>query len=277
MDYITITSDDVYFKHCYTFLKSLSRHSKNINVLLRCVNMADRQINSLEDIYENLEVINDQIKLSKVKNRLKGDMSWQWVGLENIKGSSYTYSDHMCYTNNMRFDNICSLLSRDNVSRVVNMDVDQIFVNDFSFDELFTSDADVYTFNEHDQKIKNIKDISDRVWIPDVWLIEGYKTDEPLIDESLIAVNKNRKTIDYFSQAKELIHNDFYNWDADFKIINQLYKTTDIKITTPKLKFIDRWYYNDDSVVWNGAGNNRITNNKYRALYNGYIKDCDSV
>ena len=266
-DYITITTDADYLHHCGCFLLTLKKHSINKpSVLLRTVNVSARHIKLLQAIYPGIEIISDNVSLSTTPDRLKGDESWSWAGYNNMKDKSFLVSDLMCYTNNMRFHNICILLQRPHVKRVINMDVDQLFINDFSFDDLFET-GDILTFNEHDQhEIVCVDDIERGVWIPDVWRSdESYNTSEPLIDESMIATVNNKFTRSFFNQARDRIERDFFNWDADFNILNQLYsefKNT-IVFKTPKIKYIDRWYYDDSSVIWNGAGNNRVTVSKY--------------
>lgn len=267
MDCVTVTTDKKYLNHTLCFLNTLNTHSDNIHVLLRAVNLSASDITMIKCVYSGIEIIQDNINLNETDLKLKNDQSWSWTGLKNISKNSFTYSDHMCYTNNMRFDNICTLLARDNVKRVINMDVDQLFINRFDPDDFFKNN-EIVTLNEMDQpRDVDVSDFYSNVWIPDVWQAdEKFVSTQPIIDESIIGCVNNNKTRHFFNQAREMIHQDFFNWDADFDILNKLYHQThdSIKFSSPDFKFMDRWRYNDTSIIWNGAGNNRNTIKKYQ-------------
>tara|TARA_B110000467_G_C18301294_1_gene471553 strand:- start:559 stop:1248 length:690 start_codon:yes stop_codon:yes gene_type:complete len=217
-------------------------------------------------VYDDITVIDDSTDLSTKRDKLKGDQSWEWSSLSDIKNNSFTYSDFMCYINNMRFDNICTLIDLPDTNRVINMDVDQLFINSFDINDMFKQ-GDIVTFNEHDQLTSiDTSDIHAGVWIPEVWTGgDTYTTDYPLNDESIIGVVNSETTRDYFNQAKRMIHEDFLNWDADYNTINYLYNqfADRISFTSPELKYNDRWYYSPDSVIWNGAANNRDKCQRY--------------
>jgi hypothetical protein len=269
MDYITVSTDTAYLEHTLCFLHTLRQHAvSDITAHVRGVSLHHTEIDRIKRVYDNIIIINDSTDLSKQRNKLKEDQSWDWTLLSDIKNNSFTYSDFMCYINNMRFDNICDLLEDKNTSRVINMDVDQLFVNEFDLDELFTG-GDILTFNENAPPEMDVSECVPRVWIPEVWTSDDtYETSHPLNDESMIGIVNSELTRRYFHEARDMIHEDFLNWDADYNIINQLYNTyTDvIDIRSPSLRFCDRWIYSNDSVIWNGAGNNRTQVDKYREM-----------
>lgn len=267
MDYITVSTDTEYIEHTLCFLYTLQQHSTtHIKVLARGVNLSSTCIDSLRSVYDDITVIDDSTDLSTKKDKLKGDQSWEWSSLSDIKNNSFTYSDFMCYINNMRFDNICTLIDLPDTNRVINMDVDQLFINSFDINDMFKQ-GDIVTFNEHDQPTSiDTSDIHPGVWIPEVWTGgDTYTTDYPLNDESIIGVVNSETTRDYFNLAKRMIHEDFLNWDADYNTINYLYNqfADRISFTSPELKYNDRWYYSPDSVIWNGAANNRDKCQRY--------------
>ena len=280
MDYITVSTDTTYLDHTLCFLHTLQKQSvSDITAHVRGVNLSHQETERLKRVYDNIIVINDNTDLSKTKTRLKGDQSWSWSSLSDIKHNSFTCSDFMCYINNMRFDNVCDLLEAANTTRVINMDVDQLFVNPFDINDLFST-GEIITFNENDPPAICLDSVLPDVWIPEVWTSDDtYNTEYPLNDESLIGITNTELTRKFFSQARELMHKDFLNWDADYNTINKLYTvySNEIQFKSPELKYCDRWLYSSDSIIWNGAGNNRERCKQYRDYRHNILYEVNEL
>jgi hypothetical protein len=264
---ITVTSDGRYFDKLLVFLKSLYT-TNSIDTLVTLVNVDKHK-------QEKIKKISNKIKINLIEknipNRvigLKNDNNWQWVGLKNIKENNFTYTELSAFCNNIRFENILKCLELD-YKYVINMDIDQIFINNVKFGNFFNK-HDFYCFNESKNfksfKNRNLKDLKpENTWVPESWLDKLTVIDQPLTDESFICVKNNNKIKKFFKEADTLIKKDFLNWDADFYILNNLYKKYKdvISFDTIYTEFNDRWFFDRDSFIWNGAAEIKTNNKKY--------------
>jgi hypothetical protein len=269
---ITVTSDDIYYDKLEVFLKSLYSNN-DIDTYVTLVNVDKIKQEKIKKISNKIKIniINKNIP-NKILG-LKNDNKWQWVKLKNIKNNNFLYTQLSAFCNNIRFENILKCLEL-KYDYVINMDIDQIFINKLNLNNFFNK-HDIYIFNEN----KDFKSLKKRqlgkidpskTWVPESWIDKKIKIKKPLTDESFICVKNNENVKKFFKEADNLIKKDFLNWDADFYILNNLYeKYKDIiSFETIYIEFNDRWFFDKDSFIWNGAAeiknNNKIYINEYK-------------
>jgi hypothetical protein len=272
---ITVTSDDIYFDKLIVFLKSLY-YTNDIDTIVTLVNINKSKQEIIKKISNRITLKLINKKLSNKVIGLKNDNKWQWVDLKNIKKNNFTYTEKSAFCNNIRFKSILNSLHL-NYDFIINMDIDQIFINKINLNDFFNK-HDFYIFDESKDfkslKERDLKNLNpEKTWVPESWLDKKTKIEKTLTDESFICIKNNDKIKNFFKEADNLIRNDFLNWDADFYILNNLYKKykNEISFDTIYLEFNDRWFFDEDSFIWNGAAEIKTNNRIYIDKYEKYI------
>ena len=274
MIYVTCTADESYLKYLKVLLQSFSEHCPEVNFFCRLVNVPAEKIEMVYSWNPRVELLTENVTLNSRPDRLKEDNSWAYAGLSNIRKCSFLVSDLACYCNNKRFDNINILLSRQNVSHVVNMDVDCIAVNKFNVENLL-SNHDIAIFNENAPLVSETgicEALNQKMWYPGKWKDDKFVTQYPFNDESFIGIKNNQSTRLFFSRASADMCTDMMNWDADYQILNKLYHEfkSDIMFKDLPVEYIDRWFFSPSSYIWNGAAEGKFLNKNFIDKFNHY-------
>lgn len=270
----TVTSSIEYDERLRVYLKSLSKTNPNDFVLCRLVNYDNRE--DLQKIFPNIEFILSTTNLSKKRDRLKGDQNWKYASLSSTRKCSFLVSDYECYCNNKRFENIVRAFDI-GFENVINTDVDMIFNKTINCAKLL-GDNDIVLLNENEDLLSESGIYLDRVrnmWYPGKWLDSKFKTDSPVCEESFIAIKNTPLVYDFFCEADRMLHNDFFNWDADYIILNNLYRkfSAILKISNLPVEYSDRWFFSENSYVWNGAAEVKHVNQSYIDRYNQILAE----
>jgi len=262
-NYLTFTCDRNFLPLGKALLKSLHLNSPIYNVVARVVNCTSSEIEELYDLYEDLEVIDDQKPLSTKRNLLTRDRelyqdNWK-EGLTptmiDVGRARWLYSEQIAYCSNIKIDTMNTLLNRDDCRSVLYTDADTLVRG--SLEEL--------------QALVNSNDFSFFLDEPYTEQHQGSKrlaNQEVLFQGGLIGVSKNEKTSKFVEEWRQRILEDIFDWDVDEKTFYSLYKTP-FKIGEIPVIFKDE-NLSDDSIIWSGAGNTKYSNSKYVEEYNKY-------
>lgn len=110
------------------------------------------------------------------------------------------------------------------------------------------------------------------MWYPERWKDDTFTTQFPFNEESFIGIKNNNSTKLFFARAAEEMDRDKMNWDADYQILNSLYHEFQSKIRFKDLpvEYIDRWFFSENSYIWNGAAEGKFLNLKFGNKVNHY-------
>jgi len=270
MIWFTVTVDESYYHYLKVYLKSLQQTNPNAWVLCRLVNF-DKEV-EIKQYFTNIIFEKTTTLLSKRKNRPRGDISWQYATFKNIRNCSFLVSDFQCYCNNIRFDNINKL--QETAQYIINTDVDIIFNKEIDLKVLF-KDTDFLFLNEN-EPFSTETGIAllpkKNQWYPSTWYNLNALSDMPFCEESVFAIKTTPYTKLFIQEAETLIKQDFLNWDADYQILNKLYKKyiTNIKFKTLPVEYCDRWFFSKNSYIWNGAAEIKTLSQEYKDKFNSY-------
>lgn len=274
MTCFAVTSSIEYNERLKVFLYSLYRTNPDVHVLCRLVNYDDRR--TLQSIFPKIEFVLSNTLLSKQRNRLKGDQSWKYASLSSVRKCSFLVSDYECYCNNKRFENIITALDA-GYKRVISADIDIIANKKIDFNKLY-KDYDIIFLNENEPLLSETGIIltkPENMWYPGRWLNSDFRTNMPICEESVIGASNTSNVYRFFKKANTLIQDNFLSWDADYQILNQLYYEflSNIKFGNLPVEYSDRWFFSENSYVWNGAAEIKYINANYINKYAQLLKE----
>ena len=240
---ITFSFNNKYKKFCDLLCDSISRNVKcDHNVVARCVNVDDRDVESLKKKYPYFKFIVDNQKLSTEFRYVK-----QQIPVNNNKhGSIITdrdfrkkmfhegsykhdvdvakYSEEIVYTCHSRFANILYIMQSARTDDVILcIDVDSVVNRDLIDIHQDIGDGDI--------------------------MIHKDANDE-FTEEGCFAIKVNKRTEQFVTNVNNTIQQNATDWDIDGAAIKEnidLLQSTQLNIRKYKNKFFE-----PHSVIWSG-------------------------
>lgn len=246
---ILCVSDSVYLPILEPLIRSLKVNSRiDYKLNIRLINC-----DKVPEWLTNTQVIIDNVDISTKRNKLISDGYLLNEGIILNRKESYVrtarwlYSDFMAYCVNIKFGDICRLLSDERNDIVIYLDADTIIRGDLGglVDMLHNHDILVrMTASDNKKKITEPHGV--------------------LYHVGMMLINNNEITRKFYQKLDDMIkQDDFYNWDTDqIQFSHCVNMTPDIHIGNIPSKYKDE-SMGKDSIVWCGASSGKIADDRY--------------
>ena len=246
---ILCVSDNVYLPILEPLIRSLKVNSRiDYNLNVRLINC-----NTTPGWLADSQVIHDNINISTKRNKLISDGYLLNEGIilnrkeSSVRTARWLYSDFMAYCVNVKFGDICRLLSDERNDIVIYLDADTIIRDSLEglVDMLHDRDILVRMTASDDKK----------------------KITEPhgvLYHIGMMLINNSEMTRKFYQKLDDMIkQDDFYNWDTDqIQFSHCVNMTPEIRIGNIPSEYKDE-SMSESSIVWCGASSGKITDDRY--------------
>lgn len=247
MNIIAFSVDSNYIKYALALVRSIEENDVTAKIVCRGVNLKNKDKNEILNVNNNVEFIDDQIKLSKARVLMKtyNDLSetfWTFKGdvyslqgLEKVKKTMY--SAHAAYACHSRFKTIIELL-------------------DTPCDRLMCLDADTIVNKNFD----HVWDKTDY----DLCVVPSGKKQDLFHNEGMLLINNTDMSRRFFKAIHDKIFDGdkYLEWDADTEILSETYNDIQLEIHKIDKSYKDK-LHKPDSYMWSGDGP-RKKNKKFR-------------
>jgi len=261
-------SDEKYICLLKPFITSLASTNPGIEIYITLVDCDGYHIDELLALNSNIVINMDSTDICTKRKHLARhgipifdsiDNPTTMPASDGFKGPRWLMSDQACYCSNSRYRVILEMISQQ-YNPILFMDVDAIVRKPLT--ELRTSilNHDISIKKEYRKFDSNAEHIRDKYAPPDN--IDWHC--------GIIGVNNNHMCRTFFSEVKQHIEKDMFNWDADQDCFNLIYNKYADKL---RLYNIPQTYKDDGqndtsmfsktSHVWCGAGQIKYNNRQY--------------
>ena len=279
---LTCTSDQQYYPLLKILTKSIAVNAPEALMFVRLVNCEDFHAEELKTIHNKIEVLFDNKPLCTKRKKLQRsgallqdemfDVYEKCDHPGKFRGAKWLYSEKMAYCSNIKFNTINMLLNRGEEA-ILHMDVDAIIRK--PLDELYgvINRNDVSIFIETNNGVEYPQGgVIDHKKIPETDYYDRLQGNTvgtvPCIEwhAGLFGIKNTKISRNFFKTIEQKINNpsEMYDWEADQTLFNETYQQMkdSIDIYCLPRKFKDETF-DDESVVWCGAGEHKFQNVKF--------------
>ena len=261
---IICTTDSEYVPIAECLLTSLNDNSPGPVVHLRAVNCSSDDIEKLKSCYSNINIIIDNIELNTKRDRIQREQGILLQEklthgfrkkLTNHRGARWLYSEKMAYCSNIKFNTINSVMST-GATNIFYIDLDSIIRS--NLDPLY----DIIMNNE---MVFRVTDITGE-------LSTRFENRTVMYHGGMFGAVNNDNNKNIFQAIEDVVSEDMYNWDIDETAIYDAIENSGTAVYRLPAKYkdegsyntdIDDYIFNDQSVIWSGAGHIKYTSEKY--------------
>lgn len=280
---IACTTDEEYYPLLKILAKSLAANSPETKLYVRFVNCEIQCAKEIKEILPRTNFLFDYVKLCGKRKKLQrsgAPLQDEMFGVykrgggdaEGFKGAKWLYSEKMAYCSNIKFNTINLLLKRKE-ELIVYMDVDAIVRKSLIDLESIGVNCDISMLIETNDESFMPKGgfiSADHIPKTDYYdrLSDGALQELPYVEwhAGLFTIRNKPITRKFFEVMEKKISNpaELYDWEADQTLFNETYQEmkNELSIYCLPGRLKDE-SFDDDSVVWCGAGEHKFQTEKF--------------
>lgn len=253
-DFLTVvcTTNEKYMQYLYPFLSSIEKNCKNINVVVRLINVKSKlkTYNNINTFYiDEVRKFDNNVIINHEDMKHLNYQELREIVKNNNLGNSIFKKKEAVYCSNIKFNTINTLLDA-GFKYICYLDVDTIVRKDFNDLVKTAKDYDIAMFIDNNDVDSYITKHGDSY----MGLNAGF-----------MYINNTEISKLFYKELEQRVNNDIFDIEADEEEFQKLYKTSDIKMCIVDFKYKDNGpNYNLDSYMWSGQSDEKIYNNDFK-------------
>ena len=249
---VVCTTNEKYMQYLYPFLASINKNCKQINVIIRLVNVTSKlsMYDNFNTFYINeVKKFDNGIIINQEDSKNLNFLELKDIVKNNILGNSIFKKKEAVYCSNIKFNTINTLLYN-GFKHICYLDVDTIVRKDFNNLIDITKKYDIAMFIDDND-------------------INSYTTkygDSYMgLNAGFMYVNNTNASKVFYNILEKKVNADIFDIEADEVEFQKLYKNSNIKMFNVSSKYKDNGpVYNFDSYMWSGQSDEKVYNTIFK-------------
>ncbi|MBP02199.1 MAG: hypothetical protein CMM25_05280 [Rhodospirillaceae bacterium] len=253
---ISCACDSNYFTHALVLIRSIIKHSSDVNIILTGIHLLPEQIDMLDSL--PVLFVDDRVDLPATKTLLAKGVDEKHPRMKTLR--SRLISPRVCYTVHSKFYNADNLLNN-NFTNILILDADSIVRGDLNSIMNLLEDHDL-SVSYQPRRPGGILPIEYPVFKEGVMLVRSCTAMKLFFSK----ISKKLKDLTFLNESKKL------DIDSDSEVMGETYCNMKSNIRLVNLPTIYKdTLFTAAGVIWSGKGDRKTTAERYIKLYNTYL------